>query len=61
MISPIQATYVKADCQARRKSKIIENIAVYPIDKATSRQRFDVASWRSALAKAAVAALDVPS
>ena len=58
MISPIRATYVKADCRARRKSKIIENIAVYLIDKAASRQRFDVASWRSALAKAAVAALE---
>ena len=58
MISPIRATYVKADFQARRKSKIIENIAVYPIDKAASRQRFDVASWRSGLAKAAVAALE---
>jgi D-aminopeptidase len=36
----------------------IENIAVYPIDKALSRQRFDVASWRSGLAKAAVVALE---
>ena len=58
MISPIRATYVKADFQASRKSKIIENIAVYPIDKAVSRQRFDAALWRSGLAKAAVAALE---
>ena len=36
----------------------IENIAVYPIDKAVGRQRFDVVSWRSGLAKAATAALE---
>jgi len=36
----------------------IENLAVYPILKAVSRQRFDVAAWRSGLAKAAVAALE---
>ena len=36
----------------------IDNIAIYPIDKAVSRQRFAVAQWRSGLAKAAVAALE---
>ena len=39
-------------------SAAIENIAVYPIDKAVSQQRFDVASWRSGLAEAAAAALE---
>ena len=58
MNSPIRATNVKADFQASRKSKIIENIAVYPIDKAVNRQRFDVSIWRSGLAKAALTALD---
>ncbi len=58
MVSPIRATTVEADFQTRRKSKIIENIAVYPIDKAVNRQRFDVARWRSDLAKAAETALE---
>jgi hypothetical protein len=58
MISPIRPTYVKVDFQASRKSKIIENMAVYPIDKVVSRQRFDAALWRTGLAKAAVAALE---
>ena len=35
----------------------VENIAVYAIDKAPGRQRFDVKTWRSGLAKAAVSAL----
>jgi D-aminopeptidase len=39
-------------------SGAIENITVYPINKAVSRQRFDVVLWRSGLAKAAVAALE---
>lgn len=39
-------------------AQAIENIAVYPIDKASSRQSFNVASWRSGLAQAAVAALE---
>ena len=36
----------------------IENIAVYPIDKAVGRQQFNVARWRSGLASAAAAALE---
>jgi D-aminopeptidase len=42
----------------KQAAAAIENIAVYPIDKAVSRQRFDVALWRAGLAKAAVAALE---
>lgn len=36
----------------------IKNIAVYPIDKAVNRQRFDFARWRTDLANAAVTALE---
>ena len=39
-------------------SGAIENITVYPINKAVSRQRFNIVLWPSGLAKAAVAALE---
>jgi D-amino peptidase len=42
----------------KQAAAAIDNITVYPIDKAVGRQRFDVVSWRSGLAKAAVAALE---
>jgi D-aminopeptidase len=42
----------------RQAAEAIENIAVYPVDKASGRRSFDVASWRSGLAQAAVAALE---
>lgn len=39
-------------------AQAIENIALYPIDKASGRQSFNVASWRLSLAQTAVAALE---
>jgi D-aminopeptidase len=55
-LKPLFFSGCPAACE--QASAAIENIAVYPIDKAVSRQRFDVALWRSGLAKAAVAALE---
>ena len=42
----------------KQAAEAIENIAVYPIDKASGRQSFSVAAWRDGLAQAAVAALE---
>ena len=55
-LKPLFFTGCPVACE--QASAAIENIAVYPIDKAVSRQRFDVALWRSGLAKAAAAAIE---
>jgi D-amino peptidase len=55
-LKPIFFTGCPVACE--QAATAIENIVVYPIDKAVGRQRFDVASWRSGLAKAAVATLE---
>jgi D-amino peptidase len=55
-LKPLFFTGCPVACE--QAAAAIEKIAVYPIDKAVGRQRFDVVSWRSGLAKAAVAALE---
>jgi len=55
-LKPLFFTGCPVACE--QAAAVIENIAVYPIDKAVNRQCFDVARWRSDLAKAAVVALE---
>jgi D-aminopeptidase len=55
-LKPIFFTGCPVACE--QAAAAIENIAVYPIDKAVGRQRFDVVSWRSGLARAATTALE---
>ncbi len=55
-LKPLFFTGCPVACE--QAATAIENIAVYPIDKADSCRRFDVASWRSGLVMAAVAALE---
>ena len=55
-LKPLFFTGCPVACE--QAAAAIKSIVVYPLDKTVGRQWFDVASWRSGLARAAAAALE---
>ena len=55
-IKPIFFSGCPVACSQARAS--IDHISIFPIDKSVGQEAFDAAGWRSALARAAVKALD---